>query len=349
MLTLLAALSIGFLMLIVTLRVQYDRRRAYENHLKDLWEPMVIAYLSDEVSAVDITAAVGDGRRAKDIFARLISEYLTNLRGEERDKLVVLASSTGLTSHELDALRKNAPWRQAVAAVRLGLMGDRRAIPALRDSLYDRSPLVQIASADALATLEDIDSLEPVAGVVLTQTEWNRLKTAEILVAYAKIAPARLLPFAFDVSIPASRRALVIEALGDVNYRQAESALIEYARRDVESELKAAVVKYAGLVTALESVDFLIEKTADDDWLIRSQAAKSLGAVADPSAVPVLVTLTRDPVWWVRYHSARALANILPEGLMALEEIATAAPDRFASDIADQALYEAGEWQERAA
>ena len=336
--------------MIIILRIQFDRRMVYEKHLRDMWEPMVIAYLSDEVSDGEIAAAVGVGRRAKDVFARLISEYLANLRGEEHDKLVALVGPTGLTRHELDALRTEAPWRRAVAATRLGLMGDNQATPALRTALYDNSPVVQVACADALAALEDMDSLEPVVGVLLTQTEWNRLKTAEILVAYAKMEPARILPFVFDTSISASRRALLVEALGDVNYREAETALIDYARQDIEPELEAAVVKYAGLITALEAVDFLMEETKEDNWLIRSQAAKSLGKIADPAAVSALVGLTRDPVWWVRYQSATALANILPEGLLALEEVAKAAPDRFARDIADQALYEAGEeWQERVA
>lgn len=349
MLALLTVLSLGFLMLILILRVQFNRRMASEKRLRNRWEPMVIEYLSDEVSESTIAAAVGVGRRAKDVFARLIAEYLANLRGEEHDKLVVLVGSTGLTRHELEALQAGAPWRRAVAAMRLGLMGDKKATAALRNGLTDNSPLVQVACADALAALEDMDSLEQVARAILVQTEWNRLKTAEILVAYARKEPARVLPFVFDTSIAASRRALLIEALGDVNYRPAETTLIDYARKDIEPELKTAVVKYAGQVTALEAIDFLIEKSKEDNWLVRSQAAKSLGRIADPVAVPVLVKLTHDPVWWVRYHSATALANILPEGLSALEQIAKADTDRFARDIADQALYEAGEWQERVA
>lgn len=349
MLALLSILSLAFLISIIALRLQYQRRLAFENRLRNEWEPLVIEYLSDEVTESRIVAAVGKGQHEKDVFARLVSEYLANLRGEEHEKLAALVGPTGLTRHELDALSKGAPWRAAVAALRLGLMGDRRAIPALRVGLGNNSPIVQVACADALAALEDTDSLEQVVTTLITQTEWNRLKTAEILVAFAKKEPGRILPFVFDASVPATRRALLIEALGEVNYREAETELVDFARGTAEPELVTAVIKYLGLVTALDSIDFLLKATDDTDWLIRSQAAKSLGSIADPVAVPVLVRLTHDSVWWVRYKSAMALANILPEGVSALEKTAEGDIDPFARDIADQALYESGEWQERAA
>jgi len=76
----------------------------------------------------------------------------------------------------------------------------------------------------------------------------------------------------------------------------------------------------------------------DEHWPVRAMAAQALGRLSASPAIDALVTCVSDRSWWVRHHAAYALAAIGGEGHDALSELATRADDRYAREMAREAL-----------
>jgi HEAT repeat protein len=71
---------------------------------------------------------------------------------------------------------------------------------------------------------------------------------------------------------------------------------------------------------------------------VRAQAAWALGRVGHDQAVPALSACLTDRAWWVRRHAAYALAALGGRGAETLRLAAHDGADRYARDIADEAL-----------
>jgi HEAT repeat protein len=80
---------------------------------------------------------------------------------------------------------------------------------------------------------------------------------------------------------------------------------------------------------------------------VRALAARSLGALGVREAVPALAARLTDRSWWVRRHAAYALARLDAPGRAALEHVRAASPDRYAREMAAEALD--GGWPPREA
>ena len=85
----------------------------------------------------------------------------------------------------------------------------------------------------------------------------------------------------------------------------------------------------------------------DDHWPVRAIAAQALGRLSAAPAIEALVPCVSDRSWWVRHHAAYALAAIGGEGHDALCQLAARADDRYAREMAREAL-EYGERERQA-
>ena len=77
---------------------------------------------------------------------------------------------------------------------------------------------------------------------------------------------------------------------------------------------------------------------ADPEWPVRAMAAQALGRLRSTPAVDALAQQLGDRSWWVRHHAAYALAAIGGDGHDALCECAARSADRYAREMAREAL-----------
>jgi HEAT repeat protein len=87
-----------------------------------------------------------------------------------------------------------------------------------------------------------------------------------------------------------------------------------------------------------EAIPALLAALADDAWPVRAMAAQGLGRLGAAPAVEALAACVSDRSWWVRHHAAYALAAIGGEGHDALCDLAARADDRYAREMAQEAL-----------
>lgn len=283
--------------------------------------------------------------REWDILATLMVEYLSVLRGAERDRLTALARETGLVDHYSRRLVARGRWRKARAAENLGYFGGPEEAPLLVDLLSHPDETLRAVAARALARIGTPESVKALANTLDSPSELTRLRMAENLerVGHPAVGPLiRVLEQARSAGgdwLPGPVQAARV--LGQLRASEAREALGHAALEGESVDLRAKAALALGKVGDPEDVPKLLEAAEDEAWPVRAQAASALGLIGDVSAIPKLQELTVDREWWVRLNASRALANMGPAGERALARLLEDA-DRYARDRAAATLEERG-------
>lgn len=336
----LIGLTTLFFILMISFRLAYIREKNYQLRQSDLWEPVILSYLSEELPISGAIKELNLKSRDRYYFAEFISDYITNLAGDEYDKLIALFKELKFTDWEIKRLKKRNLWERVAALNQLGIIKDAKAAPYLRANLNDPLPLISFAAAQSLASMRDPDSYEDIAKLLLKTSPWNRIRAAEVFLEYGRSSVTKLTKFLYDPDIESIRKALVIDVFSEFKEDAVAGELLGLARASTDPNIKTSIIKYLGQISYLDSEDFLLESLNDPNWITRSQAAKSLGLIGDPEVIDRIVPLLSDDIWWVRYNAASALGDIGVEGWEKLKEIKATNPDKFAREICSHVLSE---------
>jgi len=238
---------------------------------------------------------------------------------------------------ERRALRDDSPWRRELAARRLGLLPVRPARNALRRALVRGPESVTQVAAFALARHRDGGALRWLLEHPAAIAHRTPRARFELLRAFGRGAHPRLLAaLERGVSDPTLERA-VIDVLGAGACAAAAPAIAaRLVHPDVE--LRIAAARALGRLAARDASPALIAALADPEWAVRAQAARALGRCGGAEAVVPLGTRVEDRAWWVRRHAAYALAVLGNPGRAELMRISNGSADRYAREMADEAL-----------
>lgn len=329
-----------FFIAIIILRTSYIRNKKFKKYRRDRWEPIILDYLSEEISLDQAIIKLKIKSSDMSFFTDFVSDYLGSLAGSEYEDLIDLLKGLNLVDWEVDRLKKRNVWIKVFALSHLGIIKDKRTIPRIKESLKDRRPVVVYSAAQALSAMRDQDSFDEVAATLLKGDAWNQIRTAEVFLQYGGQVVERLIKYLKDPEIVTERKALVVDILSEFKCLTVADELLRLAEKTTDIEVKTSIIKYLGNINYLEAKEFLVKSLSDPNWIIRSQAAKSLGLIGDPSILDSLTPLLSDEVWWVRYLAAQALGEIGPEGWEKLTATREQAGDNFARDISRQILDE---------
>ena len=243
----------------------------------------------------------------------------TTLRPRER---LALARSLARSAHlarERRVLAGNEPApRRELAARRLGLLPSARARRVLRLALVRGPENVSLAAARSLARHRDLHALR-----------W--------LLEHPAALSHRPLPALSGLlrAFGPGARALLIAAL--------EKGL-------TETRLECACIDALGVSRCLSARGSIAERLESPHLELRVAAARALGRLGMGEAIPALGRLSATPAvealcdcvgdrsWWVRHHAAYALLGLGDEGRDALCELAARSDDRYAREMAREAL-----------
>ena len=128
-----------------------------------------------------------------------------------------------------------------------------------------------------------------------------------------------------------------VEALGVVGCRSARGS-IAARLSSPHLELRVTAARGLGRLGMGEAIPALILALGDEAWPVRAMAAQALGRLSAAPAIDALVARVSDPSWWVRHHAAYALLAMGGEGHDALCDLAARADDRYAREMAREAL-----------
>lgn len=211
------------------------------------------------------------------------------------------------------------------AACALGDLKVRRAVPVLKDALYDANNDVRGFAASALARMEDPEASKALLGLVRDGRDDENVRCLAVLALAGAAVPevrAALQELARkEPSLPVRRSALM--ALG-VRADDAEKSILSVMADDKEPYARAAaLIGLAFSGTGREIMTRRLSMKAEMDPQVRCYAALALGVLGDAAAVPVLVeALEKDRDFNVKGYAALALGRCpTPEAIKALEKV----------------------------
>jgi HEAT repeat protein len=185
------------------------------------------------------------------------------------------------------------PEVRANAAVILGKLGDRSALPMLREALnlpmtgvaLARTRIVELQIAEAMVKLGDTGQMEVIRAALFAPDEHGELKV------------------------------LACQLCGRLRDRPYAGALVDKAmRRGIDQE--APEVRLASLQALAEMeptrapIDLPMDYLANQRWDLRAQAATTMGYIRDPAVLPALSAVLNDGNPVVQVAAAGAILRV---------------------------------------
>jgi HEAT repeat protein len=165
------------------------------------------------------------------------------------------------------------------AAESLGELSDKRAVPALAQSLRDPVDAVRRCSAMALGRLGDPAAVPALVDALQDEAQGARMFSAR--------------------------------ALGNLGDNRAVIPLTE-ALEDEDSSVRATAAKSLGQLRDKRATPTLIKALADRDRFVRDNAAWALGEIGDPRAVEALTRAARE-------HKGSSITNAADYALQKIQ------------------------------
>lgn len=276
-------------------------------------------------------------RAESGVFWTALERFALRARSSALRRLAAVLDRSPHVRLERQRLRDDSPWRRELAARRLGLLPSRRSCRALRRALVHGPEPVTLAAARALARHRDRASLRWWLRHPEALARRSRRALRELLEAFGHRGLPEIAA-ALESGIPhATLELAAIDVLGLGGYRGARDRF-ERLLVDGATERRIAAARALGELRAAECASALLVALRDEAWQVRAQAARALGRAGTPVAVTALAARLTDPSWWVRRHAAYALLEMGEAGRSALRHVVATTDDRYARDMAREAL-----------
>lgn len=201
-------------------------------------------------------------------------------------------ASTGTSRYDafLKDLQSDNPQKRWTAAVNLGILGDKRAVPFLVKSLKDGSENVSILSSWALGTLRDPQAVEPLMDLIKGNLKEEGAIPTFAIWALGEIRDSRateLLTTIFHESTDTGKKEQALKAIAKIGGPGTTELLIETLKHGDE-DVRAVAALAFGIAPNESAVPPLIEALSDPEPMVTRNAVYSLGIIGDKKALPAL-------------------------------------------------------------
>jgi HEAT repeat protein len=311
-------------------RVQGERRRAWVARWLRVLDGSDVAPVGTlKPEAVDALLALRETLRGSD--SSRVAELL------ERHGAVVTLERTaghGRTRRRLDAI-------VALSNARIS-----SSFPTLVTGVADTNQIISVASARAaartLARIEDLFDRDRASAALARAVDAAQLPygIVEEVVVLAEDAAQSLIHALLIRDRPrTSTVRAAIDGIGRLQLLVFAEEVVRFLS-DPDVEVRAAALRAVGRLGFLPQAahGVVIAALTDDVDFIRIHAAAAARLLPRPQALAFLNERLGDRSWWVRRAAADTLVTLGPAGLAELGRVVRAHPDRFARDIAEQAL-----------
>ena len=285
------------------------------------WEKLLNEYLNDEMSLKTISNKLPrDYNYLYDFF----KPHLKNVDENNFYKLKKLIQKIEMDEYYLNKLKKGIRKKKIRAAVFLGKINEKMALPLLKRYIYKDDELLRNASMWAIAEIGEMDLYLDVLKVVLNKTSMTFEALTELSIHFGRdicftvkelleeyLRDERDFKNEFGISDHAIT-ALFIDILGYYRFKRSKGLLKRILRGDkkyYDDEVLIHIFKTLVKLKIPINVD-LIRFLNHSNWVIRSQSARYVGKIKNNNYSDQLIDLLNDEKWWVRYYAAEALFMI---------------------------------------
>lgn len=302
----------------VFVRVARTRRERAVARLEGGWESSVL----DRIVTGD---AVGDpdpvARRDELPYVRHLVRLALRLRGAERERLGALAAP--MLPRVAARARRGDEETRARALHTLSVLGMPRYASEIARALDDRSPLVSMVAARALARPEHAAHSRAVMSHVDRFEGWSSYYLASLL---AGIGPAAATPLRAALANPARHewvRVAAADALATINDPEAAAVAAEVIDqpRDATAlmpDLICACLRVLARVGRAEHAPAVRALLADGDPAVRVHAVSALAELGEGDDADRLCAALHDTSPWVALRAAEGLRRLRRPDLLRL-------------------------------
>ncbi len=331
-------ITLALLLYVILLKIAFRSRQKSKKRQFEIWENLVLEYLSGEVNSERIAKEV----RTKhfSLFSEFMEKYLETLKGEDFQNLTHLLKEMGLFDYNLKRMGSRKRWHRVYAAFFLGLLRDKEAVPALQKGLKDRDYLMSFASASGLAKSGQKEHLEETLSLLTQRKDLGPDKAAEVLLEFGNGICSELVSILNRGNIDNKWKCLIIDLLGYWHDLEAGPVLLKILRTSKDSEMRVRSIRSLGEMPYVEAAQALSNCLDGDNDLIRAEAARTLGRIGASQYSGKMARFLGDRNWSVRYNTAQALASFGEEGMALLRKMAEEADNSDVRGISAHVLSE---------
>jgi HEAT repeat protein len=316
----LMAASAGILLLLAIVIAQRLVRNAAAwrlARLRQRYLPLLQAATGEAGPArASAIASLGRARgHHRRVAADALLEPLRVVQGSAVDLAREVAGELGLLDEWRRGLGRGSWSARSKAALALGLVRDRDAVPLLVRLLDDAHDETRAAAVDALGSIGDVAAIEALLERI---GEQSRHQQARLVEALRRIGPAVTASIvSLGAEAPVERR-MIAEILALVGGTGARVTLMEWTA-DADALVRAAAWRAIGMIGMDDRAAYhALRALGDEDPRVRAQAAQALGRTGRTDFVPYLQSHLDDE-WEVAAQGARALARLGDQGRAALQ------------------------------
>lgn len=285
------------------------------------WEKLLEEYLNDEMSLKTVSEKLPrDFHYLYDFF----KPYLKKLDQKKYYRLKKLIKEIEMDEYYLKKLKKGTRKKKIRAAVFLGKIKDKMALPFLKRYIHKDDELLRNASIWAIAEIGELNLYLEILKVVLNKTSMTFEALTELSIHFGRdicFTVNELLEeylrgeidFKEEIGINNHAiTALFIDVLGYYRFKRSKGLLKRILTGDQKFYNDEVLIHiFKTLVKIKIPLDVKLKNfLLHSNWVIRSQSARYVGKIRDDRYSEELVELLKDEKWWVRYYAAEALYKI---------------------------------------
>ncbi|MGM0410977.1 MAG: HEAT repeat domain-containing protein [Bacillota bacterium] len=320
----------------------------YEKRLEkksENWDKLLDKYLKNEISLELISKKL-----PRDYFYLydFFKPYLKEFEEENFKKIKRLIEEINMNDYFLKKLKNANRKKKIKAAVFLGKIGDKRALPYFKKYIYSDDELIRTASVWAISEIGELELYLTVLKVVLEKTSMTFEALTELSINFGRNICFKVIDLVekyledkidFKEEMAVGNYEIIslfIDILGYYRFKRSQEVIKKILlgeKKYYNDELLIHIFKALVKLEVDLGID-LKEFLNHSNWVIRSQTARYIGKIKNNSYVAELVELLKDEKWWVRYYAAEALFKIGKKDL--LEKFAKS--DKKRSEISNYIL-----------
>jgi len=334
-----AAIAIILFVTIFTQRIASTIADNRRQRRRDEILPALKGYLIGDNSVNDLVEVIG---RSLSIAEPLVIDYLKDLTGSSRVKLLEAAQALGLVEKNLRDLNAIQWAKRDLAAMRLGIYAVPETVPELVKRLRDQRMEVRYTAARSLGMIGSPQAIEALVEILDQPELLDTPRVLEIVQSMEGQVSGPLKQMLSSPDHQPAAKLLAIDLVGDLrDYSMLD--LLHEILNSSDKEKVVRAIKAIGKIAAPQSVEEILNLVHDRSWEVRAQAMKAIGLLEIKEGIPFLVEGMSDRAYWVRRNAADALVTFDELGCEALQA-ARDSEDEFAKDMAAYELERLGRY-----
>lgn len=296
--------SLLLALITILLRFKNVRTAARWERLEARWEPKLLQVLSGELAPPELLQLVD--RDEELYFVDLVLRYARRVRGTDRAKLRQVAAP--FLGPVAARARGADAERRARAVQTLGELGLPDHADTVVAALDDKSPLVAMIAARALAKKETPEYADAVLARLHRFTSWRPSFLASMLSSMGPEVTPALRRTLGNRTIDQSVRAIAATALRHLHDLESAPVAAGVLETEHRRDLLASCLRLLGTVGGDVHLTLVRRLLESDDFVVRATAAQALGSIGEATDMALLRQVAvEDESHWVAINAARAL------------------------------------------